>query len=317
MTPIRALAICVVLIAIAVASRAMWVPSASVEREFDRLLEQGHPEAALALLNEALECHPKRRTLHERRILLVLGSASPEAPSSVVSAWRAMHEVAGVRSDILNKALRHPNVKVRYNAARAIELLRLPDARRALERRIQDPDVDVRVAVVAALGTIGRPESFFSLAMALRDNDWRVRAEAASGLGRLGDSRALAHLARTAQDADEYVRFQACEALVKLAQPGSSLFLAKVLQETKGSMAEGGIALALAKAGDPAGYLRLESLFKEQDEDTRRKTAKTLMELDIEVAGKIFRGLIERETDPETKHIMLNSLTNDTTLGRP
>ncbi len=316
MTPIRVLAVCVALIVIAVASRAVWPPLASVEREFDRLLEQGQPEKALAMLNKAIEQDPGRRALHERRILLALGSASPEAPAVVVSAWRAMNEIAGIRSDILKNALGHPNVKVRYNAARAIELLRLSDARRALERRIQDPEAEVRVAVVAALGTLGKPQSFFSLAMALRDSDWRVRAEAASGLGRLGDSRALAHLARTAQDADEYVRFQACEALVKLAQPGSSLFLAKVLQETRGSKAEGGVALALAKAGDPAGYLHLESLFKEQDESTRRKTAKTLTELDMEVAGKIFRGLVEQETDPETKRIMLNCLTNDTTLGR-
>ncbi len=317
MSAIRVIWIVFGVLVAAAASRAVWPAPSSVEREFDRLLELGQAEKALELLNDAIERDPKNRALHERRILLALASLSPEAPTLVVRAWRAMHDVAGLRSDVLKTALAHPAAKVRYNAARAIELSRMIDARRALEKRIQDSDAEVRLAVVSALGTLGRAESFFSLAMALRDSDWRVRAEAASGLGRLGDNRAIPHLARTARDVDEYVRFQSCEALVKLAQPGSSLYLAKILQETKGSKAEGGIALALAKAGDPAGYLHLESLFKEQDEGARRETAKTLTELDMELAGKIFRDLVQQESDPETKRIMLNCLADDAKPMQP
>jgi hypothetical protein len=282
------------------------------EAKFDELCEEGHYDAALQFINEALRQSPDRRSLHERKILLSLSSANPEAPSVSASAWREM-QAREIQSSVFQTAMGHPLPVVRRNAAQAIELLRYSPARGALEKRVQDSDPDVRTAVVAALGSICKPGDvpFFSLALALRDPDWRVRAEAASGLGRAGDSRAVPHLIRNAADPDEYVRSHAREALIALAQPGSAMYLAKALRDASGTRAEGSIALALAKAGDPEGFQRVELIMKDRASDERRDIARALTEIDSKAAGRLFSEMMNEEPDAEIKRIMLECVAGN------
>ncbi len=291
--------------AILLAGRLGGGPS-DAESRFDQLVEQGQYEQALEFVNKAIAAMPDARGLHERRIMLALNSSSPEAPSLAASGWRLLEE-RQITSDVLHRALHDRRAATRRNAAQAIELVRLASAQSALEGRVQDPDPDVRTAVVAALGTIcqkGCRRAFFPLALALRDPDWRVRAEAASGLGRLGDPRAIPHLARTVLDADSYVRDHAREAMLLVAEPGSALFLAKVLRDVEGTEAEGTIAMALAKAGEPEGYSRVELLMKNPGTTERDKIARTLSTIDVEAAKRLFAGLIDSEHDPEVRKIM-------------
>ena len=136
---------------------------------------------------------------------------------------------------------------LRWPVARALGMLRTPDAVPALVAALNDPADIVREHAAAALGQIAYADALPSLQRSLRDEEPAVRAAAAAALGRIPDAVSVPDLLQAMDDQHWKVRDGAAHSLMVLDQAA----LIEILRRT---VADPGCDLACAgRAPDGRG----------------------------------------------------------------
>lgn len=119
--------------------------------------------------------------------------------------------------DPLIGALRHPDSRIRYHSALALDSLALggfkaQNAVPALIEALRDENPQVKNFAARSLGDIEDQRAVEPLIHALRDEDMGVRGDAASALGKLKDKRAIQPLLAMLKEKKQNYQF-AIEAL--------------------------------------------------------------------------------------------------------
>jgi HEAT repeat protein len=119
-----------------------------------------------------------------RNILMVLG-----------------HSGASVAVSPIRRVLRHPDLKVRKEAARALAMIPHPEAKRPLMALLNDQDGEIRTTALKALRRFGGEDLFLSLMEAVlqdgfKKKDFNEKKEFFEALGENGKEKALPVLER-------------------------------------------------------------------------------------------------------------------------
>ena len=140
---------------------------------------------------------------------------------------------------------------------------------------LRDPVKEVRARSVENLVRLGEA-SIPPLLILLSDDDWKVRYRAAEALGMMHDPRALDPLIGLTNDEKDHVRYMATKSLSQIHGPRISPVLIRMLSDDH-SYTRKAAAGGLARAAGPGV---LESL----------------------------QQALERESDPDVRSVMMNSV---------
>jgi hypothetical protein len=165
-------------------------------------------QEAVPILTAALKDQYFEVVLHSLLALYQLTKSDP----TVAKAMRTPKPQIIVDPESVVPYLRHPNEKVRSNAALVLSktLGRNPDKSLLLVvvAATEDVDAATRAHAVAALGSTGDREVFPYLVKALRDQVQLVRIRAALAIGRLNDPDGVPYLIGILEDKTEKVDVQ-------------------------------------------------------------------------------------------------------------
>jgi HEAT repeats len=162
---------------------------------------------AVPILTESLKDQYFEVVLHSLLALYQLTKLDP-------SAAGAMHNKPQIFVDpeIVVPYLRHPNEKVRSNAALVLSKTLGPNPSKSLLLVVvastEDVDAATRAHAVAALGSTNDREVFPYLVKALRDQVQLVRIRAALAIGRLNEPDGVPYLIGVLEDKTEKVDVQ-------------------------------------------------------------------------------------------------------------
>lgn len=135
----------------------------------------------------------------------------------------------------LTRALRHRDLKVQWNAARALGELGKESVAYLIRMLENTRNRETRLGIIEALGMIRDARAIAPLIAQLEDRSNEIRWETALALGEIGDATAVPALRKALEDKDKYVRYGAALSLQKLSWvPGSeseSAFLRVGMQE--------------------------------------------------------------------------------------
>ncbi len=120
--------------------------------------------------------------------------------------------------DILVKALKHEDKVVRAHAASAIGWLKNPLSFEPLMTSLKDDYHRVRMNAIESLRVLGDPRATPALISSLKDSNYEVRREAAYALGYIPDAKAAEPLIRCLNDENKFVRQYAATTLGKLKE---------------------------------------------------------------------------------------------------
>ena len=113
----------------------------------------------------------------------------------------------------LKRALRDPNMSVRYHAVRAADRYELERLGGVIVKLVDDPSPGVRHVAVRALGRLRPRGTVAALSRALQDGKWHVRQAAAEASAMVKSPRLAAHLRAAMDDERPAVRRAASRAL--------------------------------------------------------------------------------------------------------
>ncbi|MDX2273428.1 MAG: HEAT repeat domain-containing protein [Cyanobacteriota bacterium] len=168
-----------------------------------------------------------------------------------VNQTRYLHPDVGF--DLLVKAARDNNARVRYAAISQIGTLTLGDPSAALallqQSLKEDPEFDVRAAAAAALGDLKQPQALTDLLEAYqRESEWLVQFSIVAALGELGNPEAVETLMQALDQGSDLIRTAAAAALGDLADPRAIPVLEKFIGADDWQLRYR-IGLALARIG--------------------------------------------------------------------
>ncbi|NJK91302.1 MAG: hypothetical protein HC904_05405 [Blastochloris sp.] len=219
-----------------------------VIKKADALAQERKYDQALQTLQTALREDPKNKKLLRYQVQLFLKS---EQVNYAIAAYRKLSDVSP-GDPILFETLKEKDVVVRVTSAKALGLMKIPEATGPLMSAAKDEEKSVRQAVVLALGDLKDKKAIPVLIESLKDKDWFVRAEAALALGKVGDSKATTELFALLNDEDSYVRQNARKALQELATNENKAAYLEALKNPDPAIANMA-AVALAQNGDNIG----------------------------------------------------------------
>ncbi|MBP7120431.1 MAG: HEAT repeat domain-containing protein [Methanolinea sp.] len=135
----------------------------------------------------------------------------------------------------LTRALRHRDLKVQWNAARALGEIGKDSVAYLIRMLENTRNREARLGIIEELGMIRDARAISPLIAQLEDRSNEIRWETALALGEIGDPAAVPALRKALEDKDKYVRYGAALSLRKLSWvPGSeseSAFLRVGMQE--------------------------------------------------------------------------------------
>ena len=193
---------------------------------------------------------------------------------------------------------------VRWQAAAELEVLRLPEARPALESALDDADPLVRATAVEALRGLGDRAAVPAVAKRLQDSDIVVRRSAADALGRLGDRVAAPALGRALRDPDPEVRRRAAKSLLTLKAPEASEPLAQALRDRDPTVRATAVQ-ALHEFGTPAAVPIALQYVRSWQPAVRGSAAQALGGLRDPSAIPSLERAARREPNERTREAML------------
>jgi HEAT repeat protein len=245
-------------------------PERATVNTANALLDEGHVQSALDMVENSLRQHPDSAPLLRMQVVLLLRQQQFDR-----AAVALQHVPAG--EPIVVDILHHRDRIVRENGAKLISDQPNANDFREIVRAADDSDPVVRRYCARALGQLGDPDACKPLFRLLSDDNWFVRAEAASALGKIGDARAIGWIAQLLGDSDGYVRYSATRALYDLATQSSRSSLLRAFDLAQGPQ-RFAIAIALAKLHDPVALAPLADAAQSKDAETRRVAAEALGE---------------------------------------
>jgi HEAT repeat protein len=215
----------------------------------------------------------------------------------------------------LIRALKHPSIDVRYQAADALGTLHDPAAVDMLAHSLRDSDCGVRWKAAEALGHIGS-SALPVLIKALEDPSIDVRWRAVIALGDTGEVAVIPHLLRALCDEDRYVRGRAILALASFGKDAITALTGSLDKED--TRIAGGAIRALGLIGEPAVGPLVQVLENRAENDSLfTELEKAFIDLGMVSVDPLIR-VLEGANDPRARMVacrVLGQLKDTRALG--
>jgi HEAT repeat protein len=241
----------------------------------------------LRVLNEMIATKDKdRRPTNEEQGILIKeilrGVTKKEDKIYVINfVWKNNLKSAG---RVLVKLLQDGNPAVRYEAVRAMGMLRIKKYTKEIVKLLKDENARARMNAVLALGQLSAKEYAKEIAKLLKDTSKDVRMFAVSVLSRFSARKYAKDIAKLLNDKSASIRISAIRALGKLSAKEYVKEIIKLLEDDHpGVRINAAITLVKLSAKEALEPLK-KRLKKERIEVVRREIKKAIKR--IESAGE-------------------------------
>jgi HEAT repeat protein len=191
------------------------------------------------------------------------------------------------RQDLLGR-IEEGSDLLKRSIAEIMGLLRVTEAKSALEGLLLDGNNNVKQASVFALAEIEGKEGMGSVPeMLLGSEDPVLRKSAAIVIGKLADKRGVQPLILTAQDSDPWVRYHSISSLTSLGDERAIDIIKKAISDPIGIVRIAALK-GLLKLSPSEIDEKLILMKNEDDEDVRRTFLEALVSKGGELSGDVF-----------------------------
>ncbi len=232
---------------------------------------------------------------------------STGGPAAQREASNKLAQLGPAAVDLLAKALRHPDKRVRYHAALALKQIGKPAAS-ALAALLAGNDAQAKYPAAYALADVRDTSLLPAWLAAAKNPDPRVRYYAVRALGHFKDPRAADAIRRALKDASPLVRGAAAGAAALMGDAGGIEGLAALMNPGVDADTRFKAAFALWKLRDLRAVPALARGMNDSVPRVRHHCAWALGDLKAKAAVMPLVNVLQNSSDNTLKYYAANSL---------